>query len=177
MDWSRCCNSLAQYEDGVYQVGVFERMLRKCHYYSTEYEGPARAIICTWEDTEAWLKEVASKEQVEKEKMAGEKPEKEDTKGSGKKDATNHSAPPRHPQLSTAKVNGTAQGPQAGGEKGAVESPRSTSTCPSTLPEVGNNSPGHARNSKTGFVSLKKKISIPQMLQFFHKKPPPAPLI
>src|SRR5213080_753426 len=89
MDWSRCCNSLAQYEDGVYQVGVFERMLRKNYYYSTEYEGPARAIICTWKDTEAWLKEVAVEDQVEKEKTAEEKPAKEGAEGSGQKDTTN----------------------------------------------------------------------------------------
>src|SRR6266571_3733813 len=119
MDWSRCCNSLTQYDDGVYQVEVFERMLRKNHYYSTEYEGPARATICTWEDTEAWLKEVAAKEHVEKEETAG------------KDNATNHPTPLQPPRLFTTEVNRIAQEPKAGNEKGTVESPRSPNTFPS----------------------------------------------
>lgn len=176
MDWSRCCNSLTQYDDGVYQVGVFERMLRKNHYYSTEYEGPARATICTWEETEAWLKEVAAKEQVEKEEMAGEKMKKEEAKGSGKENATNRSTPPQLPRLFTTKVHRIAQEPKAGKEKVTVESPRSPNTFPD-LPKVGHNSPGHGRKSKTGSVPLRKRVSLPQMLQLFHRKIPPAPLI
>jgi hypothetical protein len=180
MDWSRCCNSLTQYEDGVYQVGVFERILRKHHYYSTEYEGPARATICTWEDTEAWLKEVASKEHVEQPKIAVENPKMEDTEGSAKKDATNHSTPPQPPQLSTTEVKGTAQAPHAGEENAAALSPKSPNTFPSAaVTKVGNKSPGHARKSNTEVVPPKKKLSLPQMLKFFHKKPskPPEPVI
>lgn len=170
MDWSRCCNSLTRYDDGVYQVEVFERMLRKNHYYSTEYEGPARATICTWEDTEAWLKKVAAKEQVEKEEIAGEKMKKE------KENATDRSTPPQLPRLFTTKVHRTAQEPKAGKEKVTVESPRSPNTFPA-LPEIGHNSPGHGRKSKAEPVPLRKRISLPQMLQLFHRKIPPAPLI
>ena len=157
MDWSRCCNSLIQYDDGVYQVEVFERMLRKNHYYSTEYEGPAKAIICTWEDTEAWLKEVTAKEQEEKEEVAGEKMKSERAKGSGKISATNHSTPPRLPRSFTTKVNGIAQEPKAGKEKGTVESPRSSNTFPSASPKVGQNSPDHSQKSKTGVSRLSNK--------------------
>lgn len=160
MDWSRCCNSLTQYDDGLYQVEVFERMLRKNHYYSTEYEGPAKAIICTWEDTETWLKEVAAKEQVEEEEMAGEKMKKEKAKGSGKKNATNHSTPPKLPRSFTTKVNRTAQEPKAGKEKGTVESSRSSNTSPSALPKVRHNSPGHGRKSETGVSRLGNKQAI-----------------
>ena len=179
MDWSRCCNGLAQYKDGVYQVGVFERTLQENHYYSTEYEGPAKAIICTWEDTEAWLKEVASKEQVEQAKVATEKPEMKDTEGFGKKDANDHSKPSLPPQLPTAKLNGTTQVPHIGEDNVKVQSPRSPHTFPSTSDRVGSESPGQAQKSKTEFVPPKKKLSLPQMFQFFHRKPskPPAPLV
>ena len=143
MDWSRCCNSLAEYEDRVYQVGVFEWMLQKNHYYSTEYEGPAKAIIYTWEDTEAWLIEVASKEQVEQPKMAAEKPKMEDTAGFMKKNASNHSNPSLPPQLSTAKLNRTTQRPLAGDDVEMAQSPRSPHTFP-LASEVGSKSPGQA---------------------------------
>ena len=157
-------------------MGVFERMLRKNHYYSTDYEGPAKAIICTWEDTEAWLKEVASKEQVEQPKMATEKPEMGDAEGFGKRDATNHSKPSPHPQLLTTKLNGTKQVPHVGKDDVTAQSPRSPRTFPSMSDRVGSKPSGHAPKSKTEFVPPKKKLSIPQIFQFFHRKPskPPA---
>jgi hypothetical protein len=177
MDWSRCCNSLAQYKDGVHQVGVFERMLRKNHYYSSKHEGPARAIICTWEDTEAWLKDVASKEQANTEKMTSEKPKTQDVEGSGKKDSSTYSTSTQHPQFVIARVDGTAQGPQTGEEKEAVASPGSPHTLPSASPKVEKDSAGDRRKPQTGLHHLKKKVSLSQMLQFFHKKGPPAHLV
>lgn len=179
MDWSRCCNSLAQYEDGVHQVGVFERVLRKNHYYSTDYEGPAKADICTWEDTEEWLREVASKESVEQPKSAAEKQKVDDAEGSSKKDATNHSNPPLRPQLKVAKLNATTRGPDEGDHSQIAQSPSSPHTFPLTFDEVGNKPLSHAQPSKTEFTHLKKKFSMPQVLHFFNKKnsKPPEPRI
>ena len=154
-------------------------MLRKHHYYSAEYDGPARAIICTWEDTEAWLKEVALEEEVEKPKMAVEKPKMEDAESSREKDATHHSTPPQRPQLSTTKVKGTARGSYSREENVAAESPRSPNTFPSASPKVGNKLPSHARKSNTEVVPLKKKLSLSQMFQFLHNKisKPPTQLV
>jgi len=157
MDWSRCCNSLIQYEDGVYQVGVFERMLRKNDYYAAQH-GPATAIICTWEETEAWLEKIALEEQ------AG----KEGAEGSRKDGATNSSMRPQRPELLTKKLNGTEEGLH-GEEKVVIESPKSPNTFPSALPGMSNPA-GHRRTSKTLPVSPKEKRSFPQLLQFFHKK-------
>jgi hypothetical protein len=157
MDWSRCCNSLKQCEDGVYQVGVFERMLRKNDYYADQH-GPAMAIICTWEETEAWLERIALEEQ------AG----KEGAEGSRKEDATDSSIHPKRPELLTKKLNETEEGPHLV-EKVAIESPRSPNTFPLALPGMSNPA-GHRRTSKTLPVSTKKKGSLPQLLQFFRKK-------
>ena len=156
MDWSRCCNSLIQYEDGVYQVGVFERVLRKNDYYAAQ-DGPAKAIICTWEETEAWLERIALEEQ------AG----KGGTEGSRKEDATNSSMRPQRPELLTEKLNRTEEGPHR--EKLAIESPRSPNTFPSALPGISNPA-GRGRTSKSLSISPKKKGSLPQLLQFFRKK-------
>lgn len=160
-------------------MGVFERMLRKNHYYSTEYEGPAKAIVCTWEDTEAWLREVASNGQVEQAKAATEKPEMEDPEGFGKNDANNHSKPSLPPQLQTAKLNGIATVPHTGEDNVTARSPRSPHTFPRMFDKVGSKSPGQAQKSKTEFVPPKKKVSLSQMFQFFHRKTskPPAPLV
>jgi len=157
MDWSRCCNSLIQYEDGVYQVGVFERVLRKNDYYAAQH-GPATAIICTWEETEAWLEGIALEEQ------AG----KEGAESSTKEDATNSPMRPQRPEVSTKKLNGTEEGPH-GEEKVVIESPRSPNTFPSALPGISNPA-GRGRTSKSLSISPKKKGSLPQLLQFFRKK-------
>jgi len=179
MDWSRCCNSLAQYEDGVHQVGVFERVLRKNHYYSTDYEGPAKAVICTWEDTEEWLREVSSKELVEQPKIAAEKQKVEDAEGSSKKDATNPSKPPLHPQLRVANLNGITQGRDEGDPGQIAQSPSSPHTFPLNFDKVGNKPLSHTQSSKPEITHLKKKFSMPQVLHFFNKKnsKPPEPRV
>ena len=158
-------------------MGVFERMLQKNHYYSTEHEGSAKAIICSWEDTEAWLEEV-SKEQAEQPKVVAEKPKMEDAQGSGKDDATNYSTPSLGPQLSMAKLNETKQGSHAGEYNETVESPRSPHTFPSAF-DKGVSKPGKAKKSKSELVPPKKKLSLPQMFQFLHRKSskPPAPVV
>ncbi|OCK80316.1 purine and uridine phosphorylase [Lepidopterella palustris CBS 459.81] len=169
MDWSRCCNSLAEYEDGVYQVEVFERMLRKNQYYSTEHEGPAKAAVCTWEDTVAWLEEVVAKEELEKEGMV-KNPKMDDAERSSKRNATGHSSSQysKHPpQLSTTNVHRTAPGPRAGDENEAVESPRSPNTFPLSSPH---NFDDSRVNRQQSLRQPKKKLSFPHMFPFFRKK-------
>jgi hypothetical protein len=160
MDWPRCCNALTECEDGVYQVGVFERMLRQNDYYAAPAEqGLATAVICTWEETEAWLEKIALEEQAGKEGAAED---------SGKEDATSSSMRPQRPGLLTERLNGTEKGPLRE-ETVAIESPRSPNTFPSALPGKSNPA-GHRRASKTLPISPKKKGSIPQLLHFFRKK-------
>lgn len=157
MDWSRCCNGLIQCEDGVYQVGVFERMLGKYDYYTGDH-GPAKAIICTWEETEAWLEEIALEEQ------AGN----QGADVSRKEDVANSSIRPQRPGLLTERLNGTEKKPH-GEENVGIESPRSPNTFPSALP--GKKTPADLlQASKTLPVSPKKKGSIPHLLGFFRKK-------
>jgi len=67
--------SLVGYADRVYQVGVFERELSKHYYYSAVFEGPARATVCTWEETEKWLKEEAANKTTAEEERKREMPQ------------------------------------------------------------------------------------------------------
>jgi len=156
----------------VHQVGVFERVLGKNHYYSNVFEGPARAFICTWEDTEEWLKKVTSEELAEQPNIATEKQKVKDAEGSGKKGALNHSESPLRPQLQTAKLNGTTQRPHGGDDGQIVKSPTSPHTFPLESKPL-----NHAQPSKTEFNRVKKKFSMPQVRHFFQKKnsKPPEP--
>lgn len=170
MDWSRCCNSLTGYADGVYQVGVFERELSKHHYYSAVKEGPARAIICTWEETEEWLQEEATKK-------AGEKHEREavDALNSQNTDASSKI----HPLQDILTKIDTDQEGIARKENGEVKSPRSPNTFPGSSLGTTNGAACHdqVQKSKTGLAKLRARVSMPQIRKLFSRKAPPIPIV
>lgn len=85
MDWSRCVNILEEYEDCVYQVEVFERLLSKLPYYLASDEGPALASVVSWEDTVAWLKEIDDREKEALSARAIKERNQEGTNGQIKK--------------------------------------------------------------------------------------------
>ena len=64
IDWCRCLNSVEKYDDAVYQVGVFERMLEKQAYFK-EFNEPAAAplaLVVEWDDAMDWLDRVVKAE-------------------------------------------------------------------------------------------------------------------
>jgi hypothetical protein len=165
MDWSRCCNSLVNCPDGIHQVGVFGRELNKYHYYSAVTEGPARAMVCTWDETEDWLKEDAAN-------------------GKGKRV---EEVPQKEPKAIESDLNGSLAHhqptkiitqPQSRKEKEPVDSPRSPNTFPgdsvrsTMVPPL----PGQSSKSRT-FANLRTKVSLPQLRKLFNKKAPPMPLV
>lgn len=174
MDWSRCCNSLSGYADGVYQVGVFERELSKHHYYSAVLEGPARAMVCTWEETEAWLKEEAAKEKAKEEKTKSEVAEAVENRG-----GFGASKAHKPPEINTGTKGGVEEGGLAGKKTGAVQSPRSPNTFPGDNVRTPRIPAGlnQGQKSKTGSAALKTRKSFPHLRKLFSKKAPPLPHI
>jgi len=171
MDWSRCCNSLTGYADRVYQVGVFERELSKHHYYSAVKEGPARAIICTWEETEEWLRQEETKKSDEKHKReAGEALNSQDTHTSSK----NHQLSGILTQINTDNKEGTAKK-----ENGELKSPKSPNTFPGSSLGTTNNGGrrDQVQKSKTGIAKLRARASVPQIRKLFSRKAPPIPIV